>query len=133
MGLPVVWLVLALTAVGPVAVIWAVVNLSTIIEAVESAWGWVRRRVRRQNEEATTPSVEKIAADLHRINAYLDSIERSDAPARAARLKAAALAYDDVLLLACKTLEIPAPEGTPLEPVVRLQTEAALAQHGLVW
>jgi hypothetical protein len=131
---PVIWLELALAALGPVAVIWVAFNLNTIIDAVAGFWRSMVRRVRRQPEGELAPmSVEKIAADLRRINAYLDSIERSDAPARAARLKAAVLAYDDVLLLACRTLEIPAPERAPLESVDRLETEAALAQHGLVW
>jgi hypothetical protein len=130
----VIWLELGLLALLPAAVILVLINLTAIGDAVGTLWRSMLRRVRRRPaDEPAAMSVEKIAADLRRINAYLDNLERSDAPARAARLKAAVLAYDDVLLLACRTLEIPAPDSAPLEPVDRLQTEAALAQHGLVW
>lgn len=125
-----IWLQFALVTLAPVALLWVYFNLSLIVDAITSAWRWLRRR--KTPDVAPFP-VQKIAADLHRLNAYLEQLEQSDAPARAARLKAAVLAYDDVLLLACRTLEIPAPECTPMAPIARLETEAALAQRGLVW
>ncbi len=125
------WLVLALVALAPVAMMWALFNVAAIVDFF--AAGWRRLRPRRSAHVSSSLPVQQIAADLRRLNAYLDEVERSDAPARAARLRAAVLAYDDVLLIACRTLEIPAPERAPLEPVTRLETEAALAQHGLVW
>ena len=56
-----------------------------------------------------------------------------DQPAKMARLTAAALAYDWVLLSAARTLDVPAPEHAPLRPLERLETEAALAAQGLDW
>lgn len=124
------WLLLALAAFGSIAMMWALFNLGKTVDAIDDGW----RHLRRGRRGDVAPlTVEKIAADLRRINAYLDALERSDAPARAQRLQAAVLAYDDVLLLACRTLEVEAPERGPLGSIERLQTEAALAQHGLVW
>jgi hypothetical protein len=77
--------------------------------------------------------VQKLAADLTRLAAHFEQVDESDAPAKAFRLKAAALAYDGVLLDAARTLQVPAPERPPLQSIERLQTEAALAQQGLVW
>lgn len=125
------WVELVLMAMAPVAIMWAIFNLGRVLDACDS----LRRRLRNHDDEpdlAPIP-VQKIASDLRRLNAFLDELDRSDAPARAERLKAAVLAYDDVLLIACRTLDVPAPERAPLDSVARLQTEAALAQQGLVW
>ncbi len=54
-------------------------------------------------------------------------------PVRAARLRAVTLAYDDTLRACCAALELPQPDRPPLSPIVRLETEAALAQRGLTW
>jgi hypothetical protein len=90
------------------------------------------RRLKRARRSDVTP-IERLAADLHRLAIHLDTVERSDEMHRVARLRAASLAYDDVLLSACRTLQVEVPDRTPLRPVERLQTEAALAQRGLVW
>lgn len=92
----------------------------------------IPRRLRRTRRPDVL-SVERLAADLHRLAVNLDTLERSDEMHRVARLRAASLAYDDVLLSACRTLQVDVPDSTPLRPVERLQTEAALAQRGLVW
>jgi hypothetical protein len=92
----------------------------------------IPRRLRRARRSDVL-SVERLAADLHRLAVHLDTLERSDEMHRVARLRAASLAYDDVLLSACRTLQVDVPDRTPLHPVERLQTEAALAQRGLVW
>jgi hypothetical protein len=81
----------------------------------------------------TTAFLRQLAADLHRLGAYMADVERSDHLHRAARLHAAALAYDDVLLRACRTLDIEIHAVPPMRPLERLETEAALAQEGLVW
>ena len=73
------------------------------------------------------------AAALRRLSDDLELLEHSVQPALAARIEAARLAYDDELLVACRSLGIPAPDRGPLDPVERLQCEAALSQHGLVW
>lgn len=126
-----IWVVLVAMTMAPVAVMWVIFNVGRVGDAIESAW---RRLRKREPEPELAPiPVQKIVSDLRRLNAFLDELDRSDAPARAERLKAAVLAYDDVLLIACRTLDVPAPERGPLDSVERLQTEAALAQHGLVW
>lgn len=95
------------------------------------------RRRRRASRWAAPPgghSVERLAADLHRLSVHLERVERSDEPHRVARLQAAALAYDAVLLEACRTLEVELPaDPAPLPAIGRLETEAALAREGLVW
>ena len=82
---------------------------------------------------ARGPSIERIGADLHRLSVEIRRLEASDQPAKAARMRAATLAYDDVLLQACRTLEVEATARPPLAPLERLETEAALAREGLVW
>jgi hypothetical protein len=77
--------------------------------------------------------VQKLAADLTRLARYFEQVDGSDAPAKAFRLRAAALAYDGVLIDAARTLQVPAPDRPPLQSIERLQTEAALAQCGLIW
>jgi hypothetical protein len=91
------------------------------------------RRVRPVAPVAENVSVEQLAADLHRLARHLEQVYRQDEPAKMARLTAAALAYDWVLLSAARTLDVPAPGQAPLDPVDRLQTEAALAAQGLTW
>lgn len=90
-------------------------------------------RVRPPRPVTEHVPVEQIAADLRRLAAHLESVHRLDAPAKMQRLTAAALAYDWVLLSACRTLDVPAPGPAPLRPLDRLETEAALAAQGLDW
>jgi hypothetical protein len=78
-------------------------------------------------------SVEQLVADLRRLAVQLEQTYETEQPAKMARLTAAALAYDYVLLSACRTLEIDLPYAPPLEPVARLETEAELARQGLQW
>ena len=102
----------------------------SVRDRVDTGW----RRLRRQPElRPTGIPVQKLAADLRRLAAHFEQVDGSDAPAKAFRLRAAALAYDGVLLDAARTLQVPAPERPPLQSIERLQTEAALAQQGLVW
>lgn len=91
------------------------------------------RRVRPEPPRTDRVSVEQLAADLHRLAAHLERVYRIDEPAKMERLTAAALAYDWVLLSACQTLDVPAPAAAPLDPLSRLQAEAALAAQGLDW
>lgn len=125
-----VWLqVVAVTAVA-VLLVLGVAHLPAVLEAVALT---ARRLRRRREQPPPAPRLDHLAADLHRLARQLGEVERSDAPAKAARLRATAIAYDDVLLRACRTLEIESPGHTPLDPLERLETEAALAQQGLVW
>jgi hypothetical protein len=78
-------------------------------------------------------SVEQLAADLRRLAAHLERAYRVDQPSKMERLTAAALAYDWVLLSACRTLDVTPPGDAPLGSVERLEVEAALAARGLDW
>ena len=94
----------------------------------------VWHRVRPPRPETSHVSVEQLAADLHRLAEQLERVRRLDEPAKMERLTAAALAYDWVLLSACRTLDVPVPPSrAPLHPLERLETEAALAAQGLDW
>lgn len=93
----------------------------------------VRDRVAPRPPTADNMSVEQLAADLRRLAAHLERCYRVDQPAKMERLAAAALAYDWVLLSACRTLDVPVPGEAPLDAMDRLQTEAALAAQGLDW
>jgi len=123
------WVFVALLLVVPVLLIKAAADLGSGLDRLDAGW---RRLHRREPEPAGQP-VQKIAADLHRLSQHLEHVDRSDLPAKAFRLRAATLAYDGVLLDAARTLEVPAPDEVPMHSLDRLQTEAALAQQGLVW
>ena len=82
---------------------------------------------------ASSPSLERLVDDLRRLEHDYRRIERSDLPARAHRLLAVSLAYDDTLRACCRALELPLPEAPPLSSIDRLEVEADLAQHGLTW
>lgn len=123
-----VWI--AAGALVPVLVVAAFVHLPDIFDRIESVVGRLRsRRAQRPRHQ----SVERLSADLHRLSVHLEHVECSHEMHRMARLRAASLAYDDVLLSACRTLQIEVPARSPLDPLERLETEAALAQQGLVW
>jgi hypothetical protein len=121
------WALLAL--VGPVLIMIAVRNMSEILDRLEA----LLRRLRPGPPRPEGLPVERLAADLHRLSVDLAAAEWSDAPAKAARLRAAAMAYDDALREACRTFGVPFPGPSPLPAIERLQTEAALAQKGLTW
>jgi hypothetical protein len=130
-----VWVLFWVTAGALLPVVGAklLVSLPAVLDRLGSGWDRVRCRVTGRSARAQSPPVERLAADLHRLAVHLDTVEHSREMHRVARLRAATMAYDAVLLTACRTLEIDGPDSTPLESVERLQTEAALAQRGLVW
>jgi hypothetical protein len=94
-------------------------------------WPWGRRR--RPEQAPAEQSLERLVADLRRLEQDFRRTERSDSPYQAARLQALTLAYDDTLRRCCALLEVPAPDRPPWSPFVRLEVEAALAQAGLDW
>ncbi len=124
------WLWLALAAVVPAMFVLTVENLSAVLDGC----GRLRHRLRpHRYPAADRRAIETLAADLCRIAAQLREIEYSDELHRADRMRAAVLAYDDVLLSACRALEIDVAARAPLASLERLETEAALACEGLVW
>jgi hypothetical protein len=98
---------------------------------------FMRRLARSPSPRRAAASVgrdlHRLVDDLHRLEHEYIRIERSDSPAKAARLRAVNLAYDDTLRECCLALGLPEPSERPLSGLLRLQTEAELAQHGLVW
>ena len=95
---------------------------------------WVRGATRdRPAVTPTGPPIEQLVRDLRRLEQDYSRIERSDLPRRAVRLQGVSLAYDDTLCACATALEIPWSERPPFDAVQRLQIEATLAQHGLVW
>jgi hypothetical protein len=127
--------------VGDVAaslVFWAIPVV--LVAALFGRLNWVGRlavrlweRVHPAPPATGNVSVEQLAADLRRLAAHLERAYRLDQPAKMERLTAAALAYDWVLLSACKTLDVTPPGDAPLAGVERLEIEAALAARGLDW
>lgn len=103
------------------------------LDRIGSVAGDLWHRLRPPPPRAETQAIEALAADLRRLAAGLERAYLLDEPAKMARLTAAALAYDWVLLSAARSLEVPVPDSVPLDPVTRLETEAALAAQGLLW
>ncbi len=110
---------------------------------------WIYRRVRiragrrsvtvTQSSDFVPPmprrgqSVERLVADLTRLERDFRRLDASDAPNKMMRLRALSLAYDDVLCECCTALGLPAPQSRPLDSVDRMQTECDLVRHGLTW
>jgi hypothetical protein len=128
-----VWVVLVVAlAAAVLGAAWLLGHLDRPGHVVVRTW----HRLRPPAPQPTTVPVEQLAADLRRLAAYLETVYDTEQPAKMERVTAAALAYDWVLLSACRTLEVPAPATTPvppLDPIDRLTVEAALARHGLTW
>jgi hypothetical protein len=124
------WLLGAIFLVTPALIFLGIIDVSRLADLIDAAW----RRLRPPPPpQPVVPPIQRIAADLRRLSEHIAAVDSSDQPAKAERLLAAALAYDGVLLDACRTFEVPAPPGLPLQSLDRLQTEAVLAQHGLEW
>ena len=124
-----VWLTVVVLLVVVVATAGLLGHLERPIDAVREAW----HRVRPPEPVPETVAVEQLAADLRRLADLIERTYATEQPAKMARLTAAALAYDYVLLSACRTLEVPQPPSLPLASLERLETEAALASRGLDW
>lgn len=122
---------------------WLVSGMAVAVAVTAALLGhldWFGRRIARLWHRVHPPapvadnvSVEQLAADLRRLATELERVRHQDQPAKMARLTAAALAYDWVLLSAARTLDVPAPGQAPLGSLERLYTEAALAAQGLDW
>lgn len=78
-------------------------------------------------------TVERLVADLSRLERQFRQVEASDPPNKMQRMQALSLAYDDVLCECCAALGVEAPTGRPLDSVERIRTECDLVRHGLTW
>jgi hypothetical protein len=94
---------------------------------------WSHGSAPRSRDADPGPSLQRLVDDLRRLEREYVRVERSDLPARAARLRALNLAYDDTLRACCHALGLAEPSERPLSGVARLRTEAELAQRGLEW
>ncbi|MGB3828286.1 MAG: hypothetical protein WA962_05865 [Ornithinimicrobium sp.] len=77
--------------------------------------------------------LERLVADLTRLEREFARLENSDAMNKMMRMQSVSLAYDDVLCECCAALGLPAPQSRPLGSVDRMQTECDLVRHGLAW
>lgn len=112
----------------PAAVIAGVIRLTS----------WLLSREWRPTHAEPDPvptgrSLQELVATLRRLETDYAVVEASRLPARAHRLHAISLAYDDTLRECCLALELPPPEHSPLSSVERMQTEAELSLRGLTW
>ena len=75
-----------------------------------------------------------ITLELRRLEAEIRRVEESDAPHRAARLRAVVAAYDQLLLQLCESLGVETHVGLPPLPSgERLALEAELVAAGHDW
>ncbi|GAA4400500.1 hypothetical protein GCM10023168_09320 [Fodinibacter luteus] len=89
-----------------------------------------RRRLLRRPEPQPLPPV-LITLELRRLAEEVRRVEASDAPHRAARMRAVLAAYDQVLLELCERLELPTDVGMPpLHSGERLTLEAEVVAAG---
>jgi hypothetical protein len=99
----------------------------------------VKRRCREWRAPDPTPlgpPIEQIAANLRRLQAWLDIYDQPDPlPGKATKVTAAQLAYDCVLGDACRALDVPEAlaETRGFEHAAeRLRVQVALIDAGLV-
>lgn len=126
---PGLWLLVVGLTSAVLSAAWLLGHLERVGAFLVAGW----RRVHPRRATPSTVPVEQLAADLRRLADHLEATYDTDQPAKMQRVAAAALAYDWVLLSACRTLELPEPPMPPLDAVDRLTTEADLARRGLAW
>ena len=124
MGTALLYLLLAVT---PAAVLWAAGK------GVERMVLGPRARPAATAAATAERSLQRLVADLRRLEGEYARIQRAQEPGRATRLRAVGLAYDDTLTACCRAVGLPAPSAPPLSALSRLHTEAALAQAGVTW
>jgi hypothetical protein len=103
-----------------------------VADALVRVW----RRIRPVAPEPCGPPIEDIAASLRRLQSWLDAYDHSrPIPGKATKVAAASLAYDQVLIEACRALDIPqalaATRGMDRE-AERMTMQVALEDAGLV-
>lgn len=121
-------LVLLGIAVGPVAVTWTVLRGFRALSGAHDT----KRPFAPATPAPGTPLGELVEA-LGRLEREYATLERAQAPSGGTRMRAVAQAYDETLRRCCAALELPLPGPPPLDGLVRLEVEAALASRGLSW
>ena len=93
-----------------------------------------RRRLLRRPAPQPIPPV-LLTLELRRLELEVRRVEASDAPHRAARLRAVLAAYDQLLLQLCERVEVPTEDVgmPPLPSSERLALEAELVAAGHDW
>ena len=104
-----VWFWVFVAALLPLAVTVLIVHVAPLTDHARELLDRIHPE---RNQRAQGQPVERLAADLHRLAVHIDTIERSQEMHRMAKLRAASLAYDYVLLSACRTLEVEVPESS---------------------
>lgn len=88
--------------------------------------------VERRRPRTVALPLDRLVRDLRRLEAELAALTATRGPVSLTRVRGVSLAYDDTLKACCAALGLPEPQ-TPLSPVERLATEAALQEVGLSW
>ena len=127
-----IWLLAATAAIYAAATVSRVPLHTRVAEAISRRY----RRWRPLPTLATCPPIEETAANLRRLQGWLDIYaEPQPLPGKATKLAAAMNAYDRVLADACRALEIAESltetRGLDRE-AERLRVQAALADAGFV-
>ena len=90
------------------------------------------RRGSSRNPQPVHPPIQRVAADLRRLRALLESLPRGTSFVRATGV---AHAYDEMLMVACTQLDVPTrildlPDGKP-RILERIRLEFLLGESGL--
>jgi hypothetical protein len=120
----------------PVLVVYAVLAVTpaaALLAAGTALERWCRSHPRSARQpQAPGRPLEQLTHDLRRLERDYRRISASDLPGRVGRMRTVALAYDDTLRACCRAVGLPEPQD-PLDGLARLETEAALTQHGVQW
>ncbi|MDP9436031.1 MAG: hypothetical protein M3P93_12895 [Actinomycetota bacterium] len=125
---------------GPFVVTWLVLRLLRALSrrAGGAAAGEAARRPvgqeppLRLRAPGQSGRVERLRHDLSQLEREYRRVLAAEPP-DPSRLCSLGLQYDATLAAVCVELGLPAPGPPPLDGVVRLEVEAALAQRGLCW
>jgi hypothetical protein len=123
----------------PVLVVYAVLAVTPAVALLVAArvlerWtaGYRPGRVRASAPTPSPAELSRLTESLRRLEDDYRRISASDLPGRVARMRTVARAYDDTLRACCRAVGLPEPSD-PLDGLARLETEAALSQHGVHW
>lgn len=129
----VVWLVVTTAGFAVLAVVLSHAHGDDGPRDVEHRW---LHSLRREHFEPVGPPIEEIAATLRRLRGWLAIYDDpTPIPGKATKVAATSLAYDRVLVDACRALRITQALGDTVgfdHEAERLRVESALEEAGLV-